>query len=98
MVLGEHRSTHDLRVRVAYDYLETWVDDFTWTPSPATVGAPFQVRLRLSRQKSAAIKVRIEDIQQGAENHRESIKLTGVSLEYGVKRGLYKRLPAAQSK
>ena len=98
MLLGEYRSAHRLRVRVAYDYDDTWIDDKTWTPSPTTVGGPLQVEHRPSRPKGQAIKIRITDLDASTSTPPagEALKLTGLALEVGRKRGLYKRLPAAQ--
>lgn len=102
-ILGEYRSAHKLRIRAARDYDEvdgvaSWFDDKLWTPSPANEGGPLQVKHRLSRQKCQAIKFRITDRDAVATTlpaSGEALRLTGLSLEYGVERGLG-RLPAAQ--
>ena len=52
--------------------------------------ATFQVRKRLKRQKTDAVKFRITD--QGLAG--QPVKLVGISLEYGLKTGL-KRTPQA---
>lgn len=98
-LLGEYRSAHKLRVRVYYDYNATAVDDKTWTPSPTTVGGPLQVRIFPSRQKAQAIKLRITAVDATNTANPpsgEALKLTGLALELGMKRGTYRRLPAAQ--
>lgn len=48
--------------------------------------AAIKIRRRFKKQKTDAIKLRITD--QGLVN--QSVKLTGLSLEYLVKRGLVK--------
>jgi hypothetical protein len=70
MVLGEYRSAHRLRVRVARDYLQTddgvtFFDDQEWTVSPTTVGGPLQLRHGPSIQKCEAIKVRLSTFHGG---------------------------------
>lgn len=92
-VLGEYRSSHGLRVRLAKDYETTYFDDRTWTPSPTTVGGPEQVRHGVTEQQVQAIRVRITATTPTGE----SLRLTGVGLELGFKRGLYRRLPVAQT-
>ena len=106
MLLGEYRSAHDLRIRGARDYLAsagstTFFDDQYWPAAPAVVGGPLQVRYSPSIQKVEAIKLRITDYASGSTTTPpagEALRLTGFSLEYGAKRGLYKRLPAAQKR
>ncbi len=98
-LLGEYRSTHHLRVRVAYDYDTTWIDDKYWEPSPTTVGGPLQFRHGPARQSVQAIKFRFTAVS--ATSHLaapagEALKLVGLGLEVGTKRGLWRRLPAAQ--
>lgn len=97
-VLAEYRSAHDLRLRVAYDYVETYVDDRTWTVSPTTVGGPEQVRLGPSRQQCQAFKLRItaQAVNSATPPTGEALKLTGLGVELGFRKGLYRRLVAAQ--
>jgi hypothetical protein len=110
-ILGELRSsdvTH-LRIRIAYDYQETYVDDRYWEISPMAVGGPLQLKIGPSRQQVQAIKIRITPVFRSTvvpefgdpivttmPPEGEAIKLTGLALEVGYKRGLYPRLPAAQ--
>jgi hypothetical protein len=99
MLLGEYRSAHHLRIRIAYNYDETVVDDTYWTTTPAVVGSPLQVKIGPSRQQCQAIKVRLTAVS--SSDHAdppsgEALKLTGLALEVGLKPGLYRRLPAAQ--
>lgn len=97
-ILGEYRSTHHLRIRVAYNYDSTYVDDEYWTPSPTTVGGPLQVRFGNSRQTVQAIKVRITavDVTHATVPTGEALKLTGLALEVGTKPGMWRQLPKAQ--
>jgi len=103
MVLGEYRSEHHLRVRIARDYLVSgdvpvYFDDTPWTPSPTVVGGPEQVTHGPSEQQVQAIKVRLTATatDDEAAPSGEALKLTGLSLRLGFKPGLYRRLPAAQ--
>lgn len=98
-LLGEWLSDHSLRIRVAYNYDDSsYIDDALITPSSAGVGQSLQVKFGLSRPQCEAFKVRIniteEDNQDGFPTGLGA-KLTALSIEYGVTRGLYRRLPAA---
>jgi hypothetical protein len=101
-VLAENMTAgsdaHAVRIRVAYGYNESWVQDDTWTVSPAVAG-PQQhwIRVASGRGKTDAVKIRIEDIAVSGDetNWQQSMKLTGLTLEIGRKTGV-KRLPAAQ--
>jgi hypothetical protein len=97
--LGEYRGSHKLRWRVAYNYDETYVDDVTWTPSPTTVGGPLQCVLGPSRRNCEAFKVRLTAVSASvvdASPDNEALKLTGLGIEIGIKRGLFRRLGVAQ--
>lgn len=65
LVLGEYRSTHLLRVRVARDYeyasegVPDYFDDRSWPVTPTTVGGTLQVKHGPSRQQCEAFKVRL---------------------------------------
>lgn len=104
-VLGEHRSAHALRVRVAYNYKEsdasgpTWVDDKSFTSTPATVGGPLQFLHGPKQHRIEAVKFRFTAHTAGDNTTPptgEALKLTGLSLELGFEPGLFRRLPAAQ--
>lgn len=113
-ILGQLMSsdiTH-LRIRIAYDYNSTYVDDKYWAVSPTTINQPLQLKIGPSRQQVQAIKIRIGAIRRYTEEQviddvpttvtvngaptGEAIKLTGLALEVGLKRNAYPRLPAAQ--
>lgn len=113
-ILGQLMSsdlTH-LRIRIAYDYKETYVDDKYWPVSPTTTGSPLQLKIGPRRQQVQAIKIRITAIRRYVEEQviddvpvmvtvngaptGEALKLTGLALEVGVKRNPYPRLGAAQ--
>ena len=98
LVLGEYRTAHRLRVRIAYDYDDTWIDEFLWAPSPTTVGGPEQVEVRPSRPKGQAIKLRLTCRHASTDTPApdEALTLTGLTLEVGTKRKSYRALPAAQ--
>jgi len=95
--LGEYRSAHKLRVRVAMDYDDTFIDDTAWTPSPTTVGGPEQLEHGPSEQKMSAIKIRLTAVNAsgvGAPTG-EALRLTGLSFRLGIKPEA-PRLPALQ--
>lgn len=100
-VLGEWRSDCRVRVRIAYDYKATYVDDRTWSP-PATLvpGDELYCGIGPSRQQCRAIKVRITALHEDPESadfpDGEALKLTCIAFEIGQRPGLNKRLAAAQ--
>jgi hypothetical protein len=67
------------------DYGET-------TPYGTNNSDVYQFELHLKRQKCQALRVVIEDIYNNAENDGdgEGNKITGLTLEIGMKRGLNK--------
>lgn len=64
--LGEYRSAHLLRMRLAYNYDPTYVDDVVWSPAPTTVGGPLQFSHSPSRPRCEAIKVRLTAVTDQA--------------------------------
>lgn len=96
-VRGEYRAAHTMRIRLARDFwvdgVDTYFDDDTWTPSPTTVGGPLEVEQGPAIQQVNAIKVRITVSPSSAG---ESCKLSALNFELGFKKGLFRRLPAAQ--
>jgi hypothetical protein len=98
-ILGQYISAHHLRVRLARDYwkdgVDTYFQDKSWAPQPSVV---LQLRQGPSIQQVQALKIRItamgtDDLSapDGA-----ALKLTGLGLELGFKRGLNRQLPSAQ--
>ena len=95
-----------IRVRIARDYdTTTYFDDRYWTVSIGEPYGPIQVRIQPPIQQVQAIKVRITMSQLPAVDEGEPVTppyggspmtLTGIGLELGIKRGLYRRMPAAQ--
>lgn len=69
---------------------ETWGDDATWGAGNFWGGdgktQAYYARQRLRRQKAAAIRFKLTDIP--GDTAGESLELTSLTLEYGVKRGL----------
>jgi hypothetical protein len=65
--LGEFRSAHLLRLRMAYNYDETIVDDVIWSPSPTTVGGPLQLQHGPKRPRCQAVKIRITAVAAGVQ-------------------------------
>jgi hypothetical protein len=96
-VRGEYRAAHSMRIRLARDFwvdgVDTYFDDDTWTVSPTTVGGPLEVEHGPAIQQVNAIKVRITVTPTTVG---ESCKLSALSFELGFKKGLFRRLPAAQ--
>lgn len=55
-LLGEYRSAHLLETLVYYNYKEDTYDRKVWTPTPTTVGGPYEVKILPSKQNCQAIK------------------------------------------
>lgn len=108
LITGEYESIHHLRIRLAYNYKydgagnPVYVDDQYWTPFPTTVGSVLQVQVSPSIQQVESVKIRIT-ASSTSDNGTPptagaSLKLTGLGMEVGIKRGLYKLLDAAQKR
>lgn len=98
LLLGERLGAHDLRIRVAYNYDDTWIDDKTWTVSPAVAGT-LQLEHGLSRPKCESVKFRITAQAIGAATApvTSALNLTGMSLEVKRKNNHFgKGMGAAQ--
>lgn len=105
-MLGEYKSDHVVRVRIARDYQATspgvwdYFDDQYWTVTPVTVGGPEQVKIGPSQQQCEAIKIRItiRRLSGGVyvAPNGEALKLTGLALEVGVKPQPYQNLSSGQ--
>jgi hypothetical protein len=65
--LGEYRSAHLLRLRMAYNYDSTYVDDVVWSPSPTTVGGPLQFVHGPRRNRCESFKVRLTAVAAGVQ-------------------------------
>lgn len=81
IILGEWKSAHTLTVQIAYDFDSTIVQ--TETISAAALSTPYQWRILLNRQKCEAIQFTISDSGTG-----ESLRLSAIGLEVGIKGGL----------
>lgn len=88
LLLGKYYSSHTLTVKVYYDYDDTTVETYTKTPDP--LQGIYQFNIHLKRQKCEAIKIEVFDTGTG-----QSMDLTGMTLEVGVKRGTMK-VPATR--
>lgn len=80
---GEWRGNHKVRVRIAYDYDDTWVDDLDWIPTVTSSTGNYEFEVRPSRQRIQAYKVRIEDVDDGINPLRDSFTLSELALELG---------------
>lgn len=85
MILGKYVSPHTLRVDVYYDYDEDVYASYDLTHNPAQ--EVYQFRIQLNKQKCESIKFKIYDIPV---NEGESMELTNLTLELGIKKGVYK--------
>ena len=88
ILLGEYKSNHLLTVQVYYDFDETYFD----TIPINDVGAPvnvFNYRLFMPRQKCSSIRYKIKETQY-LNTIGEGLRLSSISFEVGVKKGLNK--------
>lgn len=103
-LLGEVISACDVRIQVARNYASTtsgatFFHSKYWPVSPATAGGPLQVRHAPSIRPMHAIKVRITTYATGSTTNPPTgggIKLTGLALQVGLERGLWRMLASAQ--
>jgi hypothetical protein len=94
-------AAHRLRIRIARDYATSYFDDRYWTINGTGEGDPVQVRIQPPIQQLQAIKIRITAypplVDAAPVDYAEQpMTLTGIGLEVGIKRGLHRRMPAAQ--
>jgi hypothetical protein len=100
-ILGEAKTSAAWRVRLRayFNYKSTARLDKQWSVTVSN-GDPLELRTHAPAGYGVceAVKFRIEDLDtDGAVDLlTENMKLTGMSLEVGMKRGLFKRLPTAQ--
>ena len=105
LLVGEYKSNHNLRISFAYDYekfnwnQKTMVPlngsnyNITSRPSNAnmysgTIDGVYQWDIHIEKQKCQALKLTIEDVF--TDTAGESLSLTSIDLEVGVKEGPYK--------
>ena len=88
-ILGKYKSSHTLSVKVRYDYSDQVVQTFTITPDVAD--AQYQYRCHLRKQTCQSIQFEIYDEDQNGE----SMELTALTLEVGLKKGSIK-LPGSR--
>lgn len=97
-IIGEFRSACSVRVRLARnnweDGVDAYFDDRTWTATPAVVGGPLELDHGPSEQQVNQLKVRLTVTPNSAG---ESVRLSAINFELGFKRGIFRRLPAAQT-
>lgn len=90
-ILGKFKSAHKLRVRVFYDYDSVNYDEYI--RNPKATDKQYQYEIHLKRQKCEAIQFEVSDIDQAGT--MESMALTGITLEAGIRKGSFK-LPATR--
>lgn len=91
-LLGTYKSSHTLRVEIAYDFDPT-VAQTVDIPVTSSV-VPYQFLVTFTKQKCQAIRLTISDVQNGAAG--ESFSLSALTFYFGIKQGL-RKLPAASS-
>src|SRR5690606_27507905 len=92
-LLGEYVSDHNLRLRAAFNYDDTWTEDITWENAGDAAGKPELLRTRFRTTKVASVRMRIEDVDNGSTAREASFKLVSLALSAAPKKGIL-RLPA----
>lgn len=90
-ILGKYKAAHTLTVKVRYDYNESYVE--TYAVAPLLADTQYQYRVHLLKQKCQAVQFEIYDSNQTGTG--ESMELTALTLEVGLRKGGMK-LPAAR--
>jgi hypothetical protein len=89
LIIGKYKSAHTLTVIARFDYDESYSETFEVTPQPTDV--QYQYSCHFAKQKCEAIQLEIFDADQTGE----SMELTALTLEVGLRKGSMK-LPAAR--
>lgn len=85
------KSTHSLKVSLAYDYASSYVDEVTFDPTDATDDDTYRFTIFPSVQKCEAFRFKIEEIiSDGTAGSHESLQINFVGVLIGTKRGLPK--------
>jgi hypothetical protein len=102
IILGEFRTTHRIRVRLAKNYAQTYFQDKTSDAITGTAGDPLTLKHCPSIQEMHAIRIRLSTYAAALDESdeyttpaNECLKLTYLVLELGVERHLTRH--AAQS-
>lgn len=90
-ILGKFKSAHTLRVIAYYDYETSYSE--TYDISPLVTDTQYQYRCHLKKQKCEAVQFEIQDLSQSGTG--ESMELSALTLEVGLKQGSFK-LPASR--
>lgn len=94
ILLGEYKSNHLLTVQVYYDFNEDYFDTISINDVGAAINV-FTYRLFMPRQKCTSIRYKIKESQY-LTTIGEGLRLSSISFEVGVKKGLNK-IKAANS-
>jgi hypothetical protein len=90
-ILGKFKSAHTLRVIAYYDYETSYSE--TYDISPLVSDSQYQYRCHLRKQKCEAVQFEIQDLDQAGTG--ESMELSAITLEVGLRKGSFK-LPASR--
>jgi hypothetical protein len=90
-ILGKFKSAHTLRVIAYYDYETSYSE--TYDITPLVSDSQYQYRCHLRKQKCEAVQFEIQDLDQAGTG--ESMELSAITLEVGLRKGSFK-LPASR--
>ena len=94
-LIGHWRDPHNLTVDVFVDYVEGANPSYTKVIGAGTSFAPYQTRWKPSRgyAKCMAFKMNIVDSVAAAGGTNQGYSLSGLAIDYKVKKGMYKNTP-----
>ena len=90
-IKATYKSSHSLKVSLAYDYSSTYLDSVTIDPTDATDDDVYRFIVYPTKQKCQSFRIKIEEIiTDGTSGTHESLQLNFIGVQVGLKRGLPK--------
>jgi hypothetical protein len=84
-ILGDHRGSHALRIRVAYDFEDTWTDTFTLLGADLAALPHYHVNVAPSRMDCKSFRVEVRD-EAADLPINEGFRLASIFFEVDVDR------------
>jgi hypothetical protein len=86
-----YKSIHTLRVSIAYDYNETYIDSVDLDPADAIDNDTYRFIIYVRQQKCQSFRLKFQEIiTDGTAGTHESLEFNFVGVQVGIKRGLPK--------
>lgn len=84
-----------MSVSVFYNYVDTVAQTKTWNAPSLLLAPQKQPELTLSQQRLESVKFRVRIFADSGETKGRGYALAGITLDVGIKKGLYKQQAAA---